>query len=91
MEVSMTQTETPKMEATFSMLVMSIASSAAMAMGLTPDPQSNQTSVDKNLARFNIDLLEVMQSKTKGNLTTDENQFLTALISDLQLKFLTIK
>lgn len=87
----MTQTETPKMEATFSMLVMSIASSAAMAMGLTPDPQSNQTSVDKNLARFNIDLLEVMQSKTKGNLTTDENQFLTALISDLQLKFLTIK
>lgn len=87
----MTTTETPKMEATFSMLVMSIASSAAMAMGLTPDPQSNHTSVDKNLARFNIDLLEVMQSKTKGNLTDDEGQFLTALINDLRLKFLTIK
>ncbi len=83
--------ETPNMEATFSMLVMSIASSAAMAMGLTPDPESKKTAVDKNLARFNIDLLEVMQNKTKGNLTPDEGQFLTALISDLQLKFLTIK
>lgn len=87
----MTQTETPQMEATFSMLVMSIASSAAMSMGLTPDPQTNTTSVDKNLARFNIDLLEVMQSKTKGNLTEEEGQFLTALLNDLRMKFLTIK
>ncbi len=87
----MEQTETPKLEATFSMLVMSIASSAAMAMGLTPDPQTQKTSIDKNLARFNIDLLEVMHTKTKGNLTEDEGRFLSTLISDLQMKFLTIK
>lgn len=87
----MTQVETQKMEASFSMLVMSIASSAVVAMGLTPDPQSQTTTVDKNMARFNIDLLEVMQAKTKGNLSDEENQFLTHLLSDLRMKFLSIK
>lgn len=87
----MNQVETQKMEASFSMLVMSIASSAVVAMGLTPDPQSQKTSVDKNMARFNIDLLEVMQAKTKGNLSEEENQFLTHLLSDLRMKFLSIK
>lgn len=75
------------MEASFSMLIMSIASSALMAMGLAPDPQSNQTSKDKNMARFNIDLLVVLKEKTKNNLSDDESRFLENLISDLQMKF----
>lgn len=68
------------------MLIMSIASSAVMAMGLAPD-QSGQTTPDKNMARFNIDLLAILQEKTKNNLTADEKQFLESLISDLQMKF----
>lgn len=79
-----------KMEASMSILIMSIASSALMAMGLSPDPQSGAVSKDRELARFNIDLLLVLKQKTKGNLTMDENQFLENLISDLQMKFLSI-
>lgn len=79
-----------KMEASFSVLIMSIASSAVMAMGLAPHPQSGEVSKDKNMARFNIDLLLVLQQKTKGNLSGDEAKFLENLISDLQMKYVSV-
>ncbi len=80
-----------KMEASLSVLIMSIASSAVMAMGLAPNPQSGEIQTDKNLARFNIDLLLVLQDKTKGNLTSDESKFLNELVIDLQMKFVSMK
>jgi hypothetical protein len=80
-----------KLEATFSVLTMSLASSAAMALGLAPDPQTNQTHKDLNMAKFNIDLLLMLQDKTKGNLSVEEKQFLESLISDLQIKFIQSK
>ncbi|PWU17006.1 MAG: DUF1844 domain-containing protein [Bdellovibrio sp.] len=78
-------------EATLSMLVMSIASSAAMALGLTPHPADEKVVVDRDLARFNIDLLLVLQEKTKGNITEDESRLLSSLLNDLQLKFVQTK
>ncbi|UOF01383.1 DUF1844 domain-containing protein [Bdellovibrio reynosensis] len=78
------------LEASFSVLIMSIASSAVMAMGLAPNPQNGETTKDKNMARFNIDLLVVLQEKTKGNLSSDEAKFLENLISDLQMKYVSI-
>ncbi|WII70544.1 DUF1844 domain-containing protein [Bdellovibrio sp. 22V] len=78
------------LEASFSVLVMSIASSAIMAMGLAPHPQTGETSKDKNMARFNIDLLLVLQKKTQGNLSSDEAKFLENLISDLQMKYVSV-
>ncbi|MCM2353950.1 MAG: DUF1844 domain-containing protein [Pseudobdellovibrio sp.] len=80
-----------KMEASFNVLIMSIGSSAAMAMGLQADPQTGKIEVDKNLARFNIDLLSLLKDKTKNNLTADENNFLDAVISDLKSKFIALK
>ncbi len=77
-----------KLEASFSMLVMSIASSAAMSMGLAPNPQTGETQKDKEIARFNIDLLVMLEEKTKSNLNKDEKQFLETVISDLQMKFI---
>ncbi|HEY8270693.1 MAG TPA: DUF1844 domain-containing protein [Pseudobdellovibrionaceae bacterium] len=76
-----------QMEASFSVLAMSIASSAVMAMGLAPDSPGGALKKDKNMARFNIDLLVMLQEKTKNNLTAEEKKFLENLISDLQIKF----
>lgn len=79
-----------KMEASLSVLIMSIASSALMSMGLAPSDESGRVSKDKNMARFNIDLLLVLKEKTKGNLSSDESQFLDNLITDLQMKFVSV-
>lgn len=81
----------PKLEASLSLLVMSIASNAMMAMGLTPDPQSGKTETDKNMARFNIDLLIMLKEKTKNNLNSEETGLLDHILQDLQLKFIQTK
>jgi len=86
----MTEQNSP-MEASFSVLTMSIASSAAMALGLAPHPQNGQMSVDKPMAKFNIDLLLVLQEKSRNNLNEDEQRFLDAVVADLQGKYVAIK
>ena len=82
---------TEKLEASFSLLIMSIASNASLAMGLTPDPQSGKTEIDKSLAQFNIDLLVVLKEKTKNNLNADESGLLNYILQDLQMKFIQVK
>ncbi len=79
--------KTGGLEANFSTLVLSIGSSAAMALGLAPNPVTGQVETDKNLARFNIDLLRMLREKTKGNLTADEQRFIESICTDLQMKF----
>ena len=77
-----------ELEASFSTLVLSIASSAAMALGLAPHPVSGKTEKDLNLARFNIDLLTMLNEKTKNNRTPDEDRFMTTILQDLKMKFI---
>ncbi len=77
-------------EASFSTLIMSIGSSASISLGLSPDPSTGKTSINKDLARFNIDLLRVLDEKTKNNLSEEESSFLKGIISDLQLRFVEI-
>jgi hypothetical protein len=78
------------MEASFITLAMSIASAAAMSLGLAPDPQTKKTKMDLEMARFNIDLLEVLQNKTKGNLVKEEDDFMNHVLRDLKLKFVEV-
>ncbi len=77
-----------QMDASLSTLVLSIGSSAAIALGLAPEPATGKSMKDLNIAKFNIDLLMVLQNKTKNNLSADEVQFLSRIISDLQMKYL---
>jgi hypothetical protein len=76
-----------QLEPTFSTLILSIGSSAAMALGLGPNPVSGKTEKDLDLARFNIDLLRMLRDKTKSNLTAEEQKFLESILTDLQMKF----
>lgn len=61
-----------------------------MGLGLAPHPQTGQTEKDLTMARFNIDMLEVLQTKTKNNLLKEESDFLNNLIADLRLKYVEI-
>lgn len=79
------------MEASFSTLIMSLGSSTIMSLGLAQNPQTGKTEKDLNIAKFNIDLLIMLQDKTKNNLNEDEEKFLKALVTDLQMKFVEAK
>jgi hypothetical protein len=72
---------------TFSTLVLSLASSAVMSMGLEKNPHTGKVEKDLNLAKFNIDMLLLLRDKTKNNLDADEKRFLDEVTSDLQIRF----
>jgi hypothetical protein len=70
-------------EMDFSGLVLGFCSAALSYMGLGPE------NLGKNLtlARQNIDILDMLQKKTKGNLSSDEEKLLLEVLRDLRLKF----
>jgi len=76
---------------TFSTLILSMASSAVLALGLDKNPQTGQYEKDLDVARFNIDMLNLLRDKTKNNLNKDEQQFLDNVVSDLQMKFVQVQ
>jgi hypothetical protein len=80
-----------QMEPSFSVLVMSIASNAQVCLGNAPDPQTEKKNVDLPMAKFNIDLLMMLQKKSKGNLTQEETQLIDFVIHDLQNHYLKTK
>jgi hypothetical protein len=69
------------------MLVQMFSTQAIVALGLVPDPQTGQTTPRPNLARHFIDLLGVLETKTKGQLTRDEEQLLTANLHELRMAY----
>ena len=86
----MTEQKKEHLEASFVTLAMSIASSAAMSLGLAPDPQTSKMGTNLDMARFNIDLLDMLESKTKGNLAKEEADFMSHVLKDLKLKFVEV-
>jgi hypothetical protein len=71
----------------FSFLVMSYRTSALMQMGQLKDPTTQK--VEKNLenAKLSIDILGMLQQKTKNNLTKDEADLLDNILRELRLAF----
>ncbi len=84
----MEKTET--LPVSFSTLLLSLASSAVLAMGLEKNPHTDKYEKDLNVARFNIDMLKLLKDKTKNNLTSEEQGFLDSVVNDLQLKFVYV-
>jgi len=72
----------------FSLLVTTFASQGAVAFGLIPNPIDGKTEVRLELGRHAIDMLDILEQKTKGNLTPDEAQFLEHVLHQLRMGFL---
>lgn len=73
---------------TFNMLVMTLASAAAVHLGAIPDSESGEMH-EPNLvgAAHMIDLLALLEAKTSGNLSEDESQFLRQVLAGLRLRY----
>lgn len=74
----------------FPTFVLSVASAAMMGMGLAPRPDSGKTELDLEMARQNIDLLEMIQKKTLKNLTPDEDKLMERVLYEVRTKFLEV-
>ena len=74
----------------FSTFVFSLATGALINLGLAPDPVTKKAQKDLALAKQNIDLLGLLQDKTKGNLTPEETQLLEGLLSEIRLRYVDV-
>jgi hypothetical protein len=71
----------------FSTFVVSLASSALVHLGDAPSPESGKLEKSLPHGKQIIDLIGLLQEKTRGNLTEDESRLLQALLMDLRLRF----
>jgi hypothetical protein len=76
--------------ASFINFLMSIASNAASALGMMEHPVTGQRGVDLPLGKHWIDVLGMLQDKTSGNLSPQEKQIFTGLLSDLRMQFVSL-
>ena len=72
----------------FAAFVLSLAHTAAVHFGDIPDPVSGQTSA-ANLpaAQQMIDILSLLETKTRGNLTAEERQLLDQILYELRMRY----
>jgi hypothetical protein len=72
----------------FTAFVVSLASSAAIHFGDLPDPNTGQLAeVNLDGAAQMIDILALLEEKTRGNLTMEERQVLEQVLYELRLRF----
>jgi hypothetical protein len=75
-------------EANFETLISTMATQAMFAMGLIPDPASGQRMQHLDLARHHIDMLGVLEEKTKGNLSEEETTMLSQTAYELRQQYI---
>lgn len=71
----------------FSTFILSLNSAALAHLGLETDPTTGTRSANLLMAKQTIDILAMMEEKTKGNLTEDEKRLITHLIYELRLLY----
>ncbi len=75
----------PKID--FSSFVLSLYSSGLVQLGKVEDPSSGKKGINLDLAQHTIDMIAMLDEKTKGNLNAEEDNLLKALLSELRLAF----
>ena len=77
--------------ASFEVLISTLMAQALTAMGKLPDPVQGHPVVRPDLAKHYIDMLGMLEQKTKGNLTTDETGVLDDVLHQLRMTFVTTR
>lgn len=74
----------------FSTLVLSMSHSALLHLGDAPDPVTGKRETNLALARQTIDLLALLQEKTRGNLSGAEERAIEQALFDLRLRYVEV-
>ncbi|MDY0275837.1 MAG: DUF1844 domain-containing protein [Desulfomicrobium sp.] len=84
-DLSCTCAEMPQLD--FATFVLSMSSSALVELGEVPEPETGQFVENILAAKQTIDILCLLESKTKGNLTSQEARLLKDMLFELRMKY----
>ena len=73
----------------FNTMVLLHASGAMVHLGEVANPETGKETVNLPMAKFSIDMLELLREKTRGNLTPDEQNFINGNLSTLRMKYVS--
>lgn len=79
--------EAPLPEINFSTFIFSLSTSALIQLGEMPDPVTKESGKNLPLAKQTIDIMGMLQEKTQGNLTSDEETLVKNILYDLRMRF----
>ena len=71
----------------FSTHILSLASSALISLGKMPHPGGEEIEIDLETAKHLIDVIGMLEVKTKGNLDDAEEKLLQSLLYDLRVAY----
>ncbi len=75
-------------EPTFQVLVSTFATQAAIGLGQVANPATNRTEVDLVQSKFAIDMLQLIEEKSAGNRTKEEDEFLSDVLYQLRMVYI---
>ena len=75
----------------FSYVVDTFRSSASISMGKIEHPVTKKVDINLDQAKYYLDILSMLQKKTKNNLTEYEEQLLINIVSELNMNFIELK
>jgi len=73
--------------ATFLQFLSGMGMQTLMQLGLMSNPMTNERNVDLVQARYSIDLLGVLEEKTRGNRTDEEEEYLQTMLAQLRMGY----
>ena len=74
-------------EPSFEVIISTFATQAAVALGQVPNPMTGKEETDLAHAKFAIDLLQILEEKSRDNRTEDEGGLLSGVLAKLQLLY----
>src|ERR1700752_1853760 len=74
-------------EITFATFVVGLSTQALVHLGELPDPHTSQPGTDLPAAQQLIDIIAMLENKTRGNLDHDEQAMLEAILFELRMKY----
>jgi hypothetical protein len=82
--------ETESIEVTLSAFVVGLSTQALIALGEIEDPADGERQSDLRAGQQLIDIIAMLQNKTRGNLDADEARLLEAILFELRMKYVEL-
>jgi hypothetical protein len=76
---------------TFTNFVLSLSTSALFHFGDFPDPEGGKAQKNLPAAKQTIDILDMLNEKTKGNLDENENKLIQSVLYELKMRYVKEK
>lgn len=91
MKENTSETKSPLPKVDFSSFLLSLYSSGLVQLGKVEDPSTGKKGIHLDLARHTIDMIAMLEEKTRGNLTKEEKNLIQALLDEIRLAFVEAK